>query len=79
MKEAMEEVIWEPHRGLGMKQPEDARCGCSHMNRCLRSCVIPSASKGSKHLTPKCLKTGSKVYFKADFYKSEDDVYKRRD
>lgn len=79
MREAVEEMIWEPHGGRGMRQPEGARCGCSHMNRCLCSCVIPSASKGIKHLTLKCLKTEPKVYFKADFYKSEDGVYKRRD
>lgn len=79
MREVMEEMIWDPHRGPGMRQPEDARCGCSHMNRCLHSCVIPSASKEIEQLTLKCLKTGPKVYFKAVFYQSEDYVYKRRD
>ena len=78
MRGAMEEMVWEPRGGPGMRQPEDARCGCLHMNRCLRSCIIPSVSKGIKHLTLKCLKTGPAVYFKADFYKSQE-VYKRGD
>lgn len=47
-----------------MGQPEDARCGCSHTDRCLRLCVIPSASNGIRHLTLKYFKQGPKPILK---------------
>lgn len=50
-----------------MRQPEDTRCGCSHTNRCLCLCVIPSASKEIKHLTLKYLNQGPKPILKLIF------------
>lgn len=78
MREAMEEMIWEPLRGPGMRQPEDARCGCSHTNRCLRLCVIPSASKGIKRLTLKYLKQGPKSILKLIFINWNIMVIKKK-